>query len=175
MNRRALLGGAAAMAASLGGTGFFLWQERLKARQADRDHLIWALEFGSPDGSRLALSKLKGRPLILNFWATWCPPCLKEMPLLSEFHRSQGPQGWQVVGLAVDNDPAVEAYLKQTPADFPVGIAGFGGLDLAFDLGNASRQLPFSVLFDRQGMVTNRKLGAFTAEDLAQLAASQKA
>jgi thiol-disulfide isomerase/thioredoxin len=174
MNRRLLLGSAAAVAAGVGGAGFFLWQERLKAHQAERDHLIWNLEFGSPEGAGLALSKFKGRPLLLNFWATWCPPCLEEMPLLSEFHRSQGSQGWQVVGLAVDNEPAVKAYLKQTPADFPIGIAGFGGLDMAFDLGNDSRQLPFSVLFDRQGTVVQRKLGAFSAEDLAQLAADQK-
>ena len=174
MNRRMLLGAAAA-AASVGGSGFFLWRERLKARQHERDHLIWNLEFGTPDGPGLALSKFKGRPLLLNFWATWCPPCLKEMPLLSEFHRSQGAQGWQVVGLAVDNELAIKSYLQQTPADFPIGIAGFGGLDLAFDLGNASRQLPFSVLFDRQGMVMQRKLGAFSAEDLAQLPSTQKA
>lgn len=175
MNRRILLGAAAAAAASVVGAGFFLWREGLSTRQHERDHRIWNLEFDTPDGSGLALSKFKGRPLLLNFWATWCPPCLKEMGLLSEFHRSQGSHGWQVVGLAVDNEPAIKSYLQQTPADFPIGIAGFGGLELAFDLGNVSRQLPFSVLFDRQGMVMQRKLGAFSAEDLAQLASNQKA
>lgn len=170
MNRRMLLGAAAAAAAaSVGGAGVFLWREQLNALQDERDHLLWKLEFRTPDGPELVLSEFKGRPLLLNFWATWCPPCLKEMPLLSEFHRSQGSQGWQVVGLAVDNEPTIKSYLQQTPAGFPIGIAGFGGLDLAFDLGNASRQLPFSVLFDRRGMVMQRKLGAFSAEDLAQL------
>ena len=167
MKRRMVLGSAVGAAAMLGGAGWFHWREQDKARQAGQDGQIWAQAFETPaGGALLEMGKLRGRPLLLNFWATWCPPCLTEMPLLSEFQRSQGPQGWQVVGLAVDNGDPVRGYLKGKPAEFAIGIVGFGGLELAFELGDTSRQLPFSVLFDRKGQVLERKLGAFSAEEL---------
>ena len=71
-----------------------------------------------------------------------------------------------MVGLAVDNGDAVRSYLKGKPVEFAIGIVGFGGLELAFELGDTSRQLPFSVLFDRKGAVLERKLGAFSEEEL---------
>ncbi len=174
--RRSLLLGGAAAVAALGGFGWARWRERqgatpqaLLAQQLER---LWSLTFEQPEGGTLALSSLRGRPLLLNFWATWCPPCIKEMPLLGQFQSRHGRdgQGWQVVGLAVDNVEPVRSFLKRAPAGFPVGIAGFNGLELAFELGNETRQLPFSVILDRQGRLLTRKLGAFSEEELARWA-----
>lgn len=175
--RRTLLLGGTAVAASLGGVSLALWRERQAAapRPASQTDRLWSLTFEQPHGGMLALSTLRGRPVLLNFWATWCPPCIKEMPLLGQFQTRHGRDGlgWQVVGLAVDGIEPVRTFLKRTPVGFPVGIAGFDGLELAFELGNEARQLPFSVLFDRQGQAMGRKLGAFTEDELAQWAARQ--
>jgi thiol-disulfide isomerase/thioredoxin len=171
MKRRNLVTSLVALAAGIGGAALFRVQEKRRAEPLPGDGILWGQEFPSPAEEMIKLSAFKGQPLLLNFWATWCPPCLEEMPLLSRFQRAQGNQGWKVLGLAVDNASAVKAYLKQTPAEFEIGIAGFGGLDLAFELGNRSRQLPFSVLFDRQGRVILRRLGTLTEQDLADLKA----
>ncbi|MFN9708749.1 MAG: TlpA disulfide reductase family protein [Burkholderiales bacterium] len=169
MKRRHFLPALMGLTAGAGGISLFVFHEKRRTEQARREAKFWRLEFLSPEGRVIALSQFKGRPLLLNFWATWCPPCLKEMPLLSHFQRNQGSQGWQVLGLAIDAVPPVKAYLKQNPMEFDIGIAGFDGLDLAFELGNSTRQLPFSVLFNREGTVIGRQLGVLTAPDLAQL------
>lgn len=168
MNRRHWLTGGIAVAAAAAGASWSLWRERQQAKaQAAGEAEFWRQRFDQPDGRPLALESLRGRPLLVNFWATWCPPCLQEMPLLSGFHQSTPGSGWQVLGLAVDNVEPVQAYLKRLPVTFPIGMAGFGGLELALSLGNSTRQLPFSVLLNASGEVIGRKLGAFTEIELA--------
>ena len=68
---------------------------------------FWQQQFDTPQGTPLAWSALKGRPIVLNFWATWCPPCVKEMPELDRFQREFAAKGWKVVGLAVDGPTPV--------------------------------------------------------------------
>jgi thiol-disulfide isomerase/thioredoxin len=113
------------------------------------------------------LADLKGQPLILNFWATWCAPCVKEMPLLDGFYREHRARGWQVVGLAVDSPTPVREFLGKLPVSFPIGLAGLNGVELSRSLGNPSGALPFSVLFDRGGRAVVRKLGLLKPADLA--------
>ena len=104
-----------------------------------------------PDGGELALGSLRGRPLVLNFWATWCPPCVEEMPMLDRFQREQQRGGWQVVGLAVDSAAPVREFLARHPVGFPIGLAGMQGVELSRALGNTRGALPFSVVFDARG------------------------
>ena len=87
--------------------------------------------------------------------------------MLSEFAAKQGAQGIQVVGLAVDKSEAVQRFLQRQPVQFPVGIAMQGGLGLTRTLGNLQGGLPFTVLFDSQGQVRQRKIGELSSEDLA--------
>ena len=128
---------------------------------------FWAQHFERPEGGDLALANLKGRPILLNFWATWCPPCVKEMPELDRFHREFGGKGWQVIGLAIDGPTPVRDFLGKVRVGFPVGLAGFGGTELAQALGNDAGGLPFSVLISPDGRVAQRKMGATTFEELA--------
>ena len=104
----------------------------------------------------------------MNFWATWCPPCVEELPLINQFYRQQAAAGWQVLGLAVDQVGPVARFLERLPLDFPVALAGFAGTDLSRSLGNASGALPFSVLFGPDGGVLHRKLGKVSADELRQ-------
>ncbi|HWH84578.1 MAG TPA: TlpA disulfide reductase family protein [Burkholderiaceae bacterium] len=169
MNRRRLALAGVAVVAAATGAGV-AWRRRL-APEASAPADWWTLRFERPEGGTLALDAFRGRPLLVNFWATWCPPCVKEMPLLDGFHRGQAAgQGWQVVGLAVDQRAPVQTFLAQHPVTFPIGLVGMDGIELAQRLGNRGGGLPFSALFDRHGVAMQRKLGALEPDDLARWA-----
>ena len=118
---------------------------------------LWPLRLPQADGGELVFESLRGRPLVINFWATWCPPCVKEMPLLDRFAREH-PQ-LAVVGVAVDKMDAVRSFLARTPVAFRIGVAGFAGSALARQLGNAQGGLPYSVAVDRRGQILAQQLG----------------
>jgi thiol-disulfide isomerase/thioredoxin len=164
--RRTLLTvGAATAAAALGVGGYFL-RRRLAPVDTASDEL-WSLEFDTPGPNKLAMASLRGQPLVLNFWATWCPPCVREMPALDRFYRDHRAQGWQVLGLAADNAAAVRKFLADTPIGFTIALAGFAGIDLSRRLGNSSGGLPFTVLYSRDGRVLQRHIGETRYEQLA--------
>jgi thiol-disulfide isomerase/thioredoxin len=165
MNRRHILWGGSAAAAALAGVGAWFWRER-GGPAVDP----WSLAFDAPDGSRLALASLRGKPLVMNFWATWCPPCIREMPALDRFHRDFSGKGWQVLGIAADSADKVRDFLSKTPIGFPIAVAGFGGVELSRQLGNLSGGLPFTVVFDRRGSVMHRHIGETRYEQLASWA-----
>ena len=127
---------------------------------------FWAQSFERPGGGTLKLAELQGKPLVLNFWATWCPPCVKEMPELDRFQQAQRAKGWQVVGLAIDGPTPVREFLQKVRVGFALGLAGMDGTDLAQALGNASGGLPFTVVISPQGQVVWRKSGALKGADL---------
>ena len=166
MNRRLALLGGAALAAGAAGAGVAWWRTRLGA--VDDGAAIWPMRFETPTGGQLSFADLRGKPLLLNFWATWCPPCISELPLLDRFHREQQARGWQVVGLAVDNRAPVTEFLSKRPVGFAIGLAGLEGVELARTMGNAGGALPFTVVFDRAGGVKDRKLGTIQPDDLAR-------
>ena len=158
MRRRQLLLGGSALVALAGLSAC--------SRGAEPPAAFWSQSWESPDGQPLAAADLRGQPLLVNFWATWCPPCVEELPLLDQFYQSRRAQGWQLLGLAIDQPSAVRAFLARRPLSFPIGLAGLGGTELSRELGNSNGGLPFSVLFDRAGRLVERKLGRLHADDL---------
>lgn len=168
MNRRnALLTGGVGVLAAAGGAGWAWWRHRETEADAGAEQAVWQERFERPEGGELAMGNLRGQPLVLNFWATWCAPCVKEMPLLDAFYKEHKAKGWHVVGLAIDSPTPVREFLGKLPITFPIGLAGLNGVDLSRNLGNPSGALPFSVAFDRQGKAISRKLGLLKPEDLA--------
>ena len=165
MRRRIALTAAVAGAAALAGAGVAWWRQRLAAVPGAVPASWWSLQWDSPEGQAIAMAGLRGQPLLLNFWATWCPPCIEELPRLDAFFREHRAEGWQVLGLAVDQAGAVRAFLQRHPLAFPVGLAGPAGLELSRQLGNHGG-LPFSVLFDRAGQAVERRLGQLQPADL---------
>lgn len=176
MNRRQVMLGGVAAAAALAGAGVAWWQLQPHGQAGDQAQAdsslasFWAQSFETPDGATMAMSSFQGRPLLLNFWATWCPPCVEELPLLDGFYRENKLKSWQVLGLAVDQPSAVRGWLQRKPLAFPVLMAGFGGTELSKSLGNLSGSLPFTAVFGASGQLLHRRSGKVSPEDLAQWA-----
>jgi thiol-disulfide isomerase/thioredoxin len=165
--RRGLLYGAVAAVAAAAGIGGAYWRSRDSQGAADRmDETFWAQRFDRPEGGELVLQSLRGKPLLVNFWATWCPPCVEEMPLIDAFFKENGANGWQVIGLAIDQPSSVRKFLGKTPVTYPVGLAGLQGTELVKQLGNTSGGLPFTLVIDSSGSVAARKMGKLEPGDL---------
>ncbi|MFC5520460.1 TlpA disulfide reductase family protein [Polaromonas jejuensis] len=180
MNRRNMLYGSVAAVAGLAGAGAAWWKFQPHApapvpapaagganEVGQAVEAFWRLSFDTPDGQRLAMSSFRGKPLLVNFWATWCPPCVEELPLLDYFYQENKDKNWQTVGLAVDQPSAVRTWLQTRPLNFPVGMAGLSGTDLSKSLGNLAGSLPFSAVFGASGELLHRKIGKILPEELA--------
>ncbi len=118
------------------------------------------------DGVPRSLSHWKGRPLLVNFWATWCAPCRREIPLLNQLRRQRAEQGLEVVGIAVDFREPVLKYAAEIAIDYPLLIGEQGGLD-AVDAFGAAMAFPFSVFSDRRGRIVALKVGELHADEAA--------
>lgn len=166
---------AAAVTAGAAGLGWAWWRER-PSNLPTVPPLpglaeLWAAEFDTPGGQKLAAARFKGRPLLINFWATWCPPCVEELPLIEAFYRQNSANGWQVLGIAADKTDSVVNFLTKLPLSFPIAIAGLEGVALSRSLGNLAGGLPFTVVVGRNGQVIQRKMGQIQTEDLRNWAA----
>lgn len=166
-SRRRLLGTAFAASVAVGVGGVW-WQNQGPAPVPggpDGVPDFWDKTFATPvEGQFLTLRQFQHQPLLLNFWATWCPPCVAEMPLLNRFYQQQRAKSWQVLGIAIDKPAPVRQFLARQPVDFPIALASIDGSDLARALGNLGGGLPFSVLLDAQGQVRQRKIGQVTPQ-----------
>ena len=163
--RQMWLTAGVAAASALTGAGW--WRQHAAAEPIPAmASALWSFACPAMGGEQLALRAFQGRPLVVNFWATWCPPCVAEMPLLDAFFRQHSANGWQVVGLAIDQPNAVGSFLAQHPVTYPIGLAGEQGPALMRALDNEGSGLPFTLVMDAQGRFLQKKLGKLIEEDL---------
>ncbi|MBS0339334.1 MAG: TlpA family protein disulfide reductase [Proteobacteria bacterium] len=166
-SRRLWLYGAAAVLAAGAGAGAALWKRHPAGGKHEAlDAEFWGKKFEQPGGGELSLQALRGKPILLNFWATWCAPCVEEMPMLDRFFREHAANGIQVVGLAIDQPSAVRKFLQRTPVTYPIGLAGLDGTELIRALGNTAGGLPFTLALTADGAVAERKMGKLEQADL---------
>ncbi|MDP1611527.1 MAG: TlpA disulfide reductase family protein [Sulfuritalea sp.] len=127
---------------------------------------ILRLSLPDADGRTQALEQWRGKILVVNYWATWCPPCREEMPGFARLQEKLGTKGVQFVGISIDTAAKVTEFQKQTPVNYPLLIGDAGAIDSSVALGNSSQGLPFTAVIDRHGMVSAIKLGRFPEADL---------
>lgn len=125
----------------------------------------WVKDFNSPaptfavsllDGREVTLESLKGKVVLVSFWATWCPYCRHEMPSMDEFYQDYRNKGFEILALSIDDEPdKVQAFMKETGYHFPVGMSdplisqAFGGVS----------QVPMSFVIDTEGRIRHKVTG----------------
>lgn len=158
----------AALAALAAGYFTALW---LRAPVTDTASGGQAVEFRLADlaGKEHRLEEWHGRVVVLNFWATWCPPCREEIPIFIDLQKRLGDKGLQFVGIAIDDASAVASYQREIGINYPSLLGGDGGMGLMSAYGNTAGGLPFTVILDRDGRIAARKVGAFRRVELEAL------
>jgi len=126
--------------------------------------LVPDLQLPDLKGVKKSLRSFEGRPLIINFWATWCPPCRREIPLLLQLRRQHAAERLEVVGIAVDFQQAVSEYLKTTKIDYPLLVGDQDGLNAVQQFG-MEVVLPFSVFAVSDGRIVAIKIGELHADE----------
>lgn len=172
LKRYALL---AAIALIAGSAGYFVSRERhapsasLPASPATMQAVVDALldtQFATSDGQWQKLSAWRGKVLVVNYWATWCPPCREEMPMFSLLHDKYQDQGVQFVGIGIDSVDKIREFQAKEQVSYPLLVGTFDAMTSSQRLGNTAQALPFTVVIDRQGRLDLVKLGKLTEAEL---------
>jgi thiol-disulfide isomerase/thioredoxin len=122
------------------------------------------ISLADPGGTKHALSEWKGRPLLINFWATWCAPCRREIPLLKTIRHEHAKDGIEIVGIAVDFRDAVQKYAREMSIDYPVLVGEQDGLEAIAAFG-MDTVFPFTVFADARGRIVTLKVGELHADE----------
>lgn len=117
-------------------------------------------------GKSRSLADWQGKVILLNFWATWCPPCREEIPGFIRLQDKYGEQGLQIVGIALDNPEAVARYWQEMKINYPLLLADDSVYDLMVAYGNRQNGLPYSVLIAADGRIVTTRLGAYPEKQL---------
>ena len=127
---------------------------------------FFANSWQTPDGKSANSENWRQKVLIVNFWASWCPPCVEEMPTLDKIAQEYASKNVLIVGIGIDSPTNVREFLLKTPVSYPIVIGGLEGSNLAKQMGNAQGALPYTVIINRKGQAIFTKLGKISEEEL---------
>lgn len=165
--RRAVIAlGVVAAAAAAAGVGAGVWRSNVNTRDFSAAASLFALTLQDAAGTAQPLAQWRGRPLVVNFWAPWCAPCVEEMPDLQRVRDDYRGRGVEVIGLGIDTAARIRAFREQHAITLPLLVAGAEGSSLGNQLGNTAGALPYTVLISADSRVLERKLGRIRPEEL---------
>ena len=154
----------AALALALG-LGASLWKFTPSTSDVSAEQ-IYTASFADLSGQKQSLGNWRGKILIVNFWATWCPPCREEIPDFVEVYNANREKGVVFLGIALDEPKLVAEFAKELSITYPMLIGGEEGYDFAHQLGNSSGGIPYTVILDRQGKIVYVASGAMRRAEL---------
>jgi len=167
MNRRQLLTLCGiSLLALLGGVLTSQWISKTGLASEPSVKAFFANPWQTPDGKSVNSAQWQGKVLVVNFWASWCPPCIEEMPTLDLLSQEYLQQNTLFVGIGIDSPSNIREFLKSTPVSYPIVIGGLEGSNLSKQMGNTQGALPYTVIINAKGKATYTKLGKISEEEL---------
>lgn len=171
-----------AATAMAGASGFAL-QRYLSTDAPDTTHPFQAADKSNPvigqtrpefammdlEGNVRNIKDWDGQVVLLNFWATWCPPCLEEIPGFIEIQQQLDNHGFQIIGVAVDDEENVRAFAEEMAMNYPILAGEMEAIELSQRYGNTIGGLPFSAIIDKNGKVTHTIMGELTKDRLISI------
>ncbi len=157
---------ATALGAAAAGAAIAWWRSKPDAGSADAVNSLFGQTLPDAAGQPHPMSQWSNKVLVVNFWATWCAPCIEEMPELQKIGDEYRTRGVAIVGLGIDSADRIRDFQNRLQIRLPLLVAGAAGGELGRSLGNTTGALPFTVLIGPKREVTQRKLGRIYAGEL---------
>lgn len=166
MKKILLFGGVALMALAAG-----LFSQQRLAVATENAAPVAGVQFAYPDvqGQLQNADRWRGKILVINFWASWCGPCLKEIPEFIALQREYADKNVQFIGIAIEDQAPVADYLQRVSVNYPMLVAGDAGSNLARQWGNIINAVPFTVIVNAQGQIVHRQPGELSREQFVKV------
>lgn len=171
MNRQAAFIAGVAILALVAGFGAAIWHRQPGKLESGAAAALLAAPLNDLQNQTLKLNQYRGKVLVVNFWATWCPPCREEIPHFIEIQQQLKGENVQFVGIALDNSSNVAGFVQEFAVNYPVLIGGINESEMMRSLGNASGGLPYTLIYDRQGQLKEKIIGGLDKSRLERLLA----
>jgi thiol-disulfide isomerase/thioredoxin len=165
-----LLAGVAALALATG-LGVATWLGQPAPAQPGAAEALLSAALPDLQNRPQTLAQHQGKVLIVNFWATWCPPCREEIPVFVEAQAKHGAKGLQFVGIALDNPRQVADFAQEYGINYPILIGGISESETLRKLGNPGGGLPYTLVYDRNGQLQEKIIGGLDQVRLERLIA----